>query len=168
MKMKDNKKQCKHCKRNRHGKKVLALIAILGVVVFAMVSCGHRHHGFAKANAEEVKEMADKMVKRVGWHLDLTDSQKADLNNRKNILVKEGLPLLERRKKTANTILSAIENDRLDAANINTLIDDGQEDRQAFRRLAVSHAVEFYATLNADQKEEIIDHVKDIREELNE
>lgn len=147
----------------------MALGSLALFAVFTLFSCGPhpRHCRHGNHSKKELNKFADKVVKRISWKLDLNDNQKNDLNKIKNEILQKISPMIEKRKDSARTFIGMLKKDELDAEKINTILDKHAEERKEVRKLFVVKMVDFYGTLNSEQKKEILEKVADWEDDLN-
>lgn len=139
--------------------KLVKIFALLAVVApLAMVGCkGRGHHGMSPKHVE-------KMEKRIASKLDLNEAQKVKLSAITAELKKIMAEKQSGRGEDIEFAKTQIKADKLNTAEIRSFLEQKQEDHVAiFERLSPK-IVDFHASLNAEQKAEMVEFLDKVKE----
>ncbi len=130
-----------------------ALMALLiGMVVLA--GCRHR----------TPEARADRAVEHIADELDLNASQRAQLDRTKAMMLDKRKEVLEVWNTVMNELIAQMKQERIDQTKLNAVIDESKAKLSAMSPDFVSHLAEFHASLNEEQRSQIIERLEKIKE----
>ena len=144
----------------------IALISITVLVAgtFALNGCAHR--GFHRFGGGSPEKRAEYIVDKISDELDLTDPQKAKLNNIKDEVIAKHKSRKDKYEGAFSTLQSEIKKDKMDEKLLLSKIDEFSKDREEMHAFMVSKLVEFHSMLTDEQKQTLIDKMNEMKEKF--
>jgi periplasmic protein CpxP/Spy len=135
---------------------LLVVVAVVGVAFIA--GCGGHHRG--KFSCKSPDKIAKFITNNIAKGLNLNEEQKAKLNS-----IKEEIVSMHQNNKTDHQamhteIKTLILSDQIDAAQLNSLIDQKLEKHGEMKDFLVSKFVEFHAILTPEQRQKLVDKLE--------
>ena len=127
----------------------LSVLVIAGMLVFA--GCKHPRHERGAAFA----------VDYLSEVLDLTDTQRNDLEQIKNELLEKAGEMHADKDAVKAELMAQLRNDRLDEALLRQMVARHRADMDAIVDLGIERLVAFHQTLSPEQKAKLVDKLAD-------
>ena len=137
-------------------KKNLSIIITLSVfIIGGVAACKHSHHpgGF---DAFDLAAATNRIASR----LDLTASQKADLDQMAREIAEEAKAMRADRADRHQVLADMIRQEEISREVVDTMIDDKVEKLQEMADFTVERLIAFHGTLTPDQREKIATHIE--------
>ena len=135
---------------------VITVILSALVLMAGLTACkhGHRHHGFDEFDLAAATD-------RIAHRLDLTESQKADLERIAGQIAEKAKAMHADKKDRLQDFADLIRQDAIDKDTIDILIDAKMEKMQEMIDFAVPRLLAFHATLTPEQRDQIAARIED-------
>jgi uncharacterized membrane protein len=138
-------------------KKSLSMVIILSVfiIIGGVAACRHSHHprGF---DAFDLAAATD----RIAFRLDLTESQKIDLDQMAREIAEKAKAMHTDRADRHQVLADMIRQDEISRDVVDTMITNKVEKLQEMADFTVDRLIAFHGTLTPDQREKIATHIE--------
>jgi hypothetical protein len=138
-------------------KKSLSMVIILSIfiIIGGVAACKHSHHpgGF---DAFDLAAATD----RIAFRLDLTESQKIDLDQMAREIAEKAKAMHADRADRHQVLADMIRQDEISRDVVDTMIANKVEKLQEMADFTVDRLIVFHGTLTPDQREKIATHME--------
>ena len=129
-------------------------IPLAGLIIFGLLTlAGCKRHGHHKG--------AEFMVDYVSEVLDLTDTQRADLDQIKEEFMEKAKQMHAEKETMKADILAQLEREEMDAAELKQIAARHRAQMDEIIDLGIDRLVEFHKTLTPEQKTKLVEKLED-------
>jgi Spy/CpxP family protein refolding chaperone len=140
--------------------KLILLTVFITVTAVGITACGHRHHSS--------EERAEWLVQRITDSLDLNDAQQAKLQAIKQEFEQGMKKYHEQRQAFYDRLLEDVQKPQLDKQLLLDMVDSRKQAYDEIAPRLIDKVIDFHASLNAEQKQKIVEHMQKFREHFKE
>jgi Spy/CpxP family protein refolding chaperone len=140
-------------------KKIFKLAAILLVMV-GLSACGHWH--------KSPEDKANWVVKKISSELDLTDTQKAELEKMKKEYLQKRKDLnIGITQDQKNEIVTQIKSAKIDEPKMDKMFEERAKSRQLLMQFLNKKFYEFHAILTPEQRKKLAERVEKLMKKFH-
>jgi Spy/CpxP family protein refolding chaperone len=134
------------------------MIAILSIITMGgLVSCKYGRHGAFGFDEFDLEAA----ISRVASRLDLTETQKADLDQKVREIAEKAKSLHTDRETMRQELANLIRQASIDQAVVDELVTGKIENMKEMADFASVRLIEFHSTLTPEQRETIAERIED-------